>query len=76
MEISSKIVSILILSAFLTAWQLIIKPMYDNWILSQGGAIGLGETYLGYVMVMSVASIVTFIIVRKLKSTASGGLNN
>lgn len=65
--ISAKIVSVLILAATLTAWRLLLEPMYEEWVLSQGWVMGIGETFLGYIAVGSSTFIITWFLLRRLR---------
>lgn len=66
-EVSSKVVSILVLAATLTIWELLFKQPYYGWVAGQGGAIGFGEVFIGYTGIIFLGTIVTWIILRRLK---------
>jgi len=65
--ISAKVVLILIWAICATVWELIFKQAYYSWVQSQGGVTGFGEVFLGYAGVGLVATLISAVIVRRLK---------
>lgn len=65
--LSARIVQVLVLAAVLTVWELAFKPMYTNWVLSQGGVMGLGETFVGYAIIGLTGLLIVEIILRRLR---------
>lgn len=65
--ISAKIVSILLFAGILTLWEVFFRQKYFDWILVQGGVVGTGEIFGGYVLVGIVSTFTTWIILRRLR---------
>jgi hypothetical protein len=66
MGILSTLVKACFLALALTAWQLFLQPLYNEWIQMQGRAVGFGETMLGYVVVILVAWTLAALVMRTL----------
>lgn len=68
--LTEKIVGALVLAAVLTAWTLAFQPMYASWVVSQGGTMGIGETFGGYLIPIFADLVITWLILRRLRNTA------
>lgn len=66
MALRATVVGILVFAAVMTVWTLGFQPLYEVWVLEQGGTIGIGEVYLGFVVPALASSILTYILCRKL----------
>ena len=65
--ISQKIISVLLFAGALTLWEVFFRQKYFDWILSQGGVVGTGEIFGGYVVVGAVTTLITWILLRRLR---------
>jgi len=68
MTLTERIVGALVLAAVLTAWTLVFQSMYADWVVSQGGTMGVGETFGGFLIPIFVDLIITWFILRRLRS--------
>lgn len=66
--LSEKIIAMLVLAGVLTFWTTFFEPMYINMIEARGSPVGLGETFLGYLIPASASLIITWLLVRRLKN--------
>ena len=65
--ISAKIVVILIWAACATVWELVFKNAYYGWVSAQGGVAGFGEVFIGWAAVGGIATLVSAVVIRRLK---------
>ena len=63
-DLSGKMIWILVFAGVMTMWTLFFQKNFENWIISQGYPLGIGETYLGFIL----PSIITLIIAGYLTS--------
>jgi phosphotransferase system glucose/maltose/N-acetylglucosamine-specific IIC component len=59
------IISAALLALAISAYSVLFKPMYDNWLSSQGHSNGFGETAIGYFGAIIVTYFVRWFIMRR-----------
>jgi hypothetical protein len=64
----SKGISILILSFALSIYSVVFKPMWDQYLMSNGHVVGVGETMVGYALCLTTATIIGYFFTRRRKS--------
>lgn len=67
MDTTKIVVLFFVLLIFLSVYDYYLKPAYYNF--TDGEGHNLGETLLGYTMVVGFAFLVSFVIIRKMKAT-------
>lgn len=67
MDASKIVVLFFVLLIFLSVFDYYVKPAYYEF--TDGEGRDLGETLLGYTMVVGFAFLVSFAIIRKMKTT-------
>ena len=68
MTLSERLVSVGAYALSLTLWQFFGYPAYESWVLARGGVMGVGEVFVGYSMVLGAATVVSWIVIRRLKT--------
>jgi len=71
MRLSEKVVNILVLCAVLTLWSMVGQSVYNSWLESQGASIGVGEVFIGFLLPALVATVLSAIIIRRLRRRES-----
>ena len=66
-RIKNKGISILILSFALAIYSLAFKPLWDQYLISNGHVVGVGETMVGYALCLTTATIVGYFFTRRRK---------
>lgn len=67
MDFSGKLIWVLVFAGVMTVWQLLGQPLYESAVVGQGWAMGIGETYLGYMVPGIVTLIVTALLLRRTR---------
>jgi len=67
MNLAADFVTILIWAGSATIWQLVVDPWYKTQIIAQGGVIGFGETLFSYIMLGTIAMILSWFVKRRLR---------
>ncbi|NVM21658.1 MAG: hypothetical protein HWN68_07755 [Desulfobacterales bacterium] len=70
-KLTENIVGVLIFALVMTFWSLGFQPLYEEWLLSQGAVMGVGEVYAGYVLPAIGSLILTWFVLRRLRSSES-----
>jgi len=60
------IVKAAILAMALAVWQVFVQPLYNAWLENMGKPTGVGETMLGYFVVILAAWLIAALITRRL----------
>ena len=50
MDLTGKIIWILVFAGVMTGWTMFGQDYWNAWLTSQGYNVGLGETYVGYLI--------------------------
>gem|GEM_PF-2142064 len=64
----ASLIRVCFLALALTVWQLFLQHLWNKWLEAQGHAVGFGETFLGYFIVIVSAWILSAIVTRKVAS--------
>jgi len=65
-KVRGKLLSAGILALALSIYSLFFKPMWDDWLLTQGHSVGFGETATGYFITILLTYMVAHFLLRKV----------
>lgn len=65
------VIKILVLSASLALYKVVFESMYISWLESQGIVNDFGTTMLGYIMVISISFLVTWLFTKPMKKVSN-----
>jgi hypothetical protein len=65
------VIKILVLSASLALYKVVFESMYISWLESQGIVNDFGTAMLGYIMVISISFLVTWLFTKPMKKVSN-----
>lgn len=65
------VIKILVLSASLALYKVVFESMYISWLKSQGIVNDFGTTMLGYIAVISISFLITWLFTKPMKKVSN-----